>query len=106
MKFNTIEDAMKSIDFEAISMAMRILNWKILIQRDTLNLYFPTALELQNLLLELYNEVNMIQDSKDPEHIYGECKTGPWTVSKSKYSDSEIIGVSFTISNDVLLLKE
>lgn len=106
MEFNTIEEALESIDFEAVSMAMRILGWKVAIKRDKLAIYFPTAAELKECLLELYNEVTMTVDPNNNSHLYGSIKSGPWKVAKSKHDDSEMVGVYFTISKNILLIKD
>jgi|694.fasta_scaffold02086_33 hypothetical protein len=106
MQFNTIDDALKFIDFDAIATAMRVLNWKVLQQRDIVDLYYPTAEELKTDLAKLYNSIVLYPEPTNPTHLYGSSESGAFKVSKSKYKESELVGVRFMISADVLITKE
>ena len=106
MKFNTINEAIESIDFEAVSAAMRVLNWKVVLDQNGVQFGFPTGAELRSSLTSLYNTITLCPDPIDPEHMEGSIKSGPWHITKSKYSDSEMIGVSFSITKSILLVKE
>lgn len=107
MTFNTIEEALVSIDFERIAVAMRILDWKVLEQRTELGSYYPTADELRASMLELYNSITTLYpDPLDSTHLENYCQSGAFRVTKSKYTDSEMVGVYFTISANVLIAKE
>jgi len=100
MQFTTIEEALESIGFEAVAKEMEILNWRILVNND---ICFPTVNELKDSLLQLYKKATLAQDPNDATHSHGWAKSGAWGVSKSKYTDSERVGVPFTVSKDILL---
>lgn len=106
MKFSTIEEAMESIDFEAVSTAMRVLNWSVLVDRNGVQFGFPTGAELRSSLIELYERLELRTDPNDSTHMEASTRSGAWTVTKSKYDDAEIIGVSFSITKSILLAKE
>ena len=96
-----IEESITQIDFEAISKAMKILNWTHIEDRpEGLDFYHPTALELKSTVRRL---------AEDLEPVMNETKwieSGGFRVSVTVYDDAPTLyRVNFTISNSSIIEK-
>ena len=89
--FPSIDEALASIDFYALTSAMRILRWEYVGKPVTPEMIKDTLLELHRGLTPTMNETVS-------------ASTGGFTVSLTQYDDAPaLVGVRFSISDNLII---
>lgn len=109
IEVRSIEEAIALVEYDAISKAMKILDWKHVEDREEgIGFYHPTPSELKNTVTRLITDAS---EAKLPEFdINGDTEyyvsSGGFTVRRRKSNDSnfELYSVSFEISINALIV--